>query len=101
MDNDTRAVEIRGARRAKGWLQSDLAKAAGVSERTVRNIEAGRSVAPATERLVYHALGMDRSPTWPPDVETFLQMVGYRLTSADEDERKVLITRITHMLVGS
>ena len=101
MDNETRAIEIRGGRRAKGWTQAELAAAAGVSERTVRNLEAGHDVSPATERIVYHVLGMDRTPDWPPDVEVFLQMVGYRLTSLDGDERLALIARITHMLVGS
>lgn len=38
----TAGDKVRGLRKARGWLQQDLADQAGVSMQTVSNLETGR-----------------------------------------------------------
>ena len=101
-DNETRAIEVRQARKAQGLSQEDLAGRANVSVRTIRNVEAGKDVSPATVAVVYNELGMTTpTPSWPDDVDAFLHMLGYRLTSIrDEGKRQSLISDITLMVIG-
>jgi hypothetical protein len=40
-------------------------------------------------------------PEWPEDIDTFLQMIGFRLMNLDPDRRLELIFSITRMLVGA
>ena len=49
---------IRAARQALGWTQTDLARRAGVSTRTIHAIEKGRSCRQATKRHILNALGV-------------------------------------------
>lgn len=49
-------VQCRMARAALDWSQSDLAKASGVSARTVIRFEAGESVLPARVQAMRVAL---------------------------------------------
>ena len=101
MDNQARAIEVRTTRKTKGWTQEQLAERSGMKVRTIRNLEAGKNVAPSTMALVYTALGLGTgAPSWPADVDAFLQMVGYRLTSMEESDRLDMIARVTRMLIG-
>jgi transcriptional regulator with XRE-family HTH domain len=49
---------IRAARQALGWTQSDLARKAGVSTRTVHAVEKGRQCRQTTKRHILNALGV-------------------------------------------
>jgi transcriptional regulator with XRE-family HTH domain len=49
---------IRAARQALGWTQTDLARRAGVSTRTIHAIETGRPCRQATKRHILNALGV-------------------------------------------
>ena len=49
---------IRAARQALGWTQSDLAKKANVSPRTIHAVEKGRACRQATKRHILNALGV-------------------------------------------
>ena len=60
MEDATVGRSVRAVRVRKGWRQSDLARAAGVSQQTVSRIEKGRlaGVPLGTLRAVTEALGM-------------------------------------------
>ena len=49
---------IRAARQALGWTQTDLAKKANVSPRTIHAVEKGRPCRQATKRHILNALGV-------------------------------------------
>ena len=49
---------IRAARQALGWTQSELARRADVSARTVHAIEKGRPCRQSTKRQILLALGV-------------------------------------------
>lgn len=106
MDADERkdlGIEIRsmrGAQRPK-MRQEDLAAKAGVSVRTIRNLEAGRKVDDGTLGQVINALGY-KAPTarWPKDIQTFLDMIGYRLQRLDGPDRDRLIGEVTRVVIA-
>ena len=49
---------IRAARQALGWTQSQLARKAGISTRTIHAVEKGMTCRQATKRLILNALGV-------------------------------------------
>jgi transcriptional regulator with XRE-family HTH domain len=49
---------IRAARQALGWTQSQLARRAGISTRTIHAVEKGMTCRQATKRLILNALGV-------------------------------------------
>lgn len=49
---------IRAARQAHGWTQSQLARRAGISTRTIHAVEKGMTCRQATKRLILNALGV-------------------------------------------
>jgi transcriptional regulator with XRE-family HTH domain len=49
---------IRAARQALGWTQSQLARRAGISTRTIHAVEKGLTCRQATKRLILNALGV-------------------------------------------
>lgn len=49
---------IRAARQALGWTQSQLAKKAGISTRTIHAVEKGMTCRQATKRLILNALNV-------------------------------------------
>lgn len=53
------ATRIRAARTARGWSQTDLAEAAGVSRPTVARIERGDDMNTATLASVCAVLGLE------------------------------------------
>lgn len=52
------ASQVRSARKAQGWSQSDLAGQAGVAPGTVVRIENAKGVRPGNLRAVLDALGI-------------------------------------------
>lgn len=102
MSNQDKAEEVKSTRGAQGLTQEQLAEKAGIkSVRTIRNLEAGKPVSPATEAAVYRALGIPGpTPAWPEDVDVFLRMIGYRLSAMEDEERMDLMLAITRMAVG-
>lgn len=102
------AAEIRAARKARHMTQSDLAVAAGVSVRTVRNLEAGaHTPQPGNLAAVLAALdfkgddacgGSDR-PAWEESVDAVGEMVKFRLASMDPARRALLVPRILDLLL--
>lgn len=53
------------ARWAKGWTQTDLARAAGVTRGTVHQAEHGRVPWPDTQRVLAAALEAEPDDFWP------------------------------------
>jgi transcriptional regulator with XRE-family HTH domain len=53
------AATIRWCRYEKGWTQEQLAERAGVTKKTVQNLEDGKSVRPVTLRRVAKALDVE------------------------------------------
>lgn len=49
---------IRAARQALDWTQSQLARKAGVSTRTIHAVEKGKTCRQATKRHILNALGV-------------------------------------------
>lgn len=49
---------IRAARQALGWTQTDLARKANVSPRTIHAVEKGRPCRQATKRRILQALNV-------------------------------------------
>lgn len=62
---------IRAARQALGWTQSQLARRAGISTRTIHAVEKGMTCRQATKRLILNALGVP----WEMRNEYFVPIV--------------------------
>ncbi|MCH7866848.1 MAG: helix-turn-helix transcriptional regulator [Myxococcales bacterium] len=62
---------IRAARQALGWTQSQLARRAGISTRTIHAVEKGMTCRQATKRLILNALGVP----WDMRNEYFVPIV--------------------------
>jgi transcriptional regulator with XRE-family HTH domain len=57
---------VEATRRAKQLTQVELARRAGVDERTIRNVESGAVVThPRTRHLIANALGVQIPELWP------------------------------------
>lgn len=95
-------AEISAMRHGQGLSQKQLAKKAGVSLRTVGNLEAGRHEPQAGKlAAVLDALGYRRPERpWDDSVDAFLQMVGWRLMRLEPPARADLIGRITLLAIG-
>lgn len=95
-------LEIRAMRGGKGWTQDELAAAAGVSKRTIGNLENGKvTLQPGTLGRVLDALGYRRAARpWSDEIDGFLQMVGFKLSLMDADEQVERINAITLYLIG-
>ena len=62
---------IRAARQALGWTQSQLARKAGISTRTIHAVEKGMTCRQAKKRPILNALGVP----WDLRTEYFGPMV--------------------------
>ncbi len=83
-------TQVRAARKARGWSQSDLAEAAGVAPNTVSAIEAGRNTRPGSLRSVLDALGIQPAAAgaaYVDEVELVRDLVGQWLTGLPPHER--------------
>jgi len=99
-DPKTVALEIRSSRKAQGLTQAQLAEHAGVGVRTVRNLEAGKTVQPGTLGLVLRALGVEpAAPVFPDDVAFIVNAIGLRLMAVEPRRRAALSGRLTELLV--
>jgi len=94
---------IARVRREHDWTQADLAEKSGVPQRTIQEIEAGRTDRPqrSTRTALNLALDIegvaaDERATWPIEVQVFLDIMGAFLTTMDETERVRMISGITH-----
>ncbi len=94
--------EIRAMRRGQDLNQEALAEKAGVSVRTIRNLEGGHNEPqPGKLACVLDALGYRRpDKPWDDSIEAFLQMVGWRLSRLEPPERTALIGRLTLIVIG-
>ena len=57
--NLTPGMLVRLERTRRGWRQTDLANAAGVTQAEVSALERGRYVIPSVHRRICRALGLD------------------------------------------
>lgn len=64
MTNPTLAATIVAARAQLGLTQAALAEAAGIGERTVQNVEAGRAPSPLVLAAIARALELDTAVLW-------------------------------------
>jgi transcriptional regulator with XRE-family HTH domain len=92
------ALELKTARKLKGWSQEDLAAKSGVPRGSIANIEAA-STRPKPEpiRLLARALGSNEQ-RWqrlaqglPPDVDFSAAELAAILDAEDPEIRKMLI----------
>lgn len=56
--SDVLGESVRGARKARGWSQTELAHRAGVSRPTIARIEAGQGFSATTLQKVARALDL-------------------------------------------
>lgn len=64
MTNPTLAATVVARRAELGLTQKELAQAAGVAERTVQNVEAGRVLSPISLAAIARALELDVAKLW-------------------------------------
>jgi len=64
MTNPTLAATITARRAELGLTQAALAVAAGIAERTVQNVEAGRVPSPISLAAIARALELDAAELW-------------------------------------
>lgn len=94
------AEEVRTTRRSRGMTQEQLAATAGVSLRTVRNIEAGKGGRPAMLGAVWQALFGEPTPEYPDDVAAIVNMVGYRLLALPVERRADLAGQLVRLIMN-
>jgi DNA-binding XRE family transcriptional regulator len=75
---------IRAARQALGWTQSQLARKARVSTRTIHAVEKGKVCRQATKRRILNALGV----AWELREEYFGSMLRTARPNQGVEERR-------------
>lgn len=108
-DMDQLIDRVVAARKARGWSQPDLARAAGVSPRSVSNFERRANVPQgATLRAIMRAVNLEEGgdeaasetrSEWPRKVQVFLDMMGLFLSALPEDEQDEVIYDLTRQIV--
>lgn len=104
MDEQTRnayASRIKQARVAANLRQEDLAKIAGVSRRTIGNIERGE-VVPQANILWRLMTALDMAPRTvdhlPDWVDEYLQIIAPLIVAVQQPERSDVMRRVILML---
>lgn len=108
MNAENFPARVRAARKRRKWSQQDLADAAGVSLRTVQNMESGEvKTQPANLAAILAATGIDPDgasvatqtrEAWPTDLQVFLDVMGAYLMTFPEDERIRRIHDLTRQI---
>ena len=95
--------QVRRARKAREWTQSDLAREAGVAPGTVVSIENAKKVRPGNLRAVLDALGIppisDSPHELDDDVKLALEIVQRWLEAMTEAARTAAIRELTRFTV--
>lgn len=88
-------------RKGQDMKQQELADKAGVSVRTIRNLEAGRNeLSPGNLSAVLDALGYRRpAKPWDEETEGVVQMWAFRLSRFSEVERAKRIDAVSRYLI--
>jgi transcriptional regulator with XRE-family HTH domain len=104
-DAQALGAQIRQHRRARKMTQQQLADAAGLSLRMIQDTEAGKHK-PQPQNLVALRSALEiegdakqTEDDFPPDVKTFLYVIGAFLSSMPERDRGEMIREITTHIV--
>lgn len=97
-------LQARRVRKERKWTQQDVAERAGVSLRTYQLFENGQSrPQPANLRAILDALDLEaegsEEPRWEPDVQAYLDTIGYYMESLSDKERRRFISTEHRRLV--
>jgi len=90
----SQAEAIKSARHARGMTQEHLAKAAGVSERTVKRAENGGTLSDETLLALAAVLGMDISSIRKPSARVAEDLVAAASRPSDTPRRRANIERL-------
>lgn len=90
---------VRAARIALGMTQSELAEAAGVSLKTVNNMESGRTDGQdATVARMAHAVGLEESPVLDDSTQQLLAVLGPLIQQIPETRRATPVAQCVAIL---
>lgn len=96
--------EVVAAREALGWSQTELAARTGFTDNTIRKIERGVRVGPATLRKVLDTVGIkpvtERHVEYPRDIQALLDLMGMYLVAIPEGERTEIMYDVSRYLMG-
>lgn len=96
-------VQVRRARKARGWTGAQLADAAGVAGGTIVRIENGREVRPGNLRAVLDALHLEVAAQEPvgedEDARFAVELVGKWIEALDPKDRPQAIRDLTRFVV--
>ena len=91
---------IVAARETIGWNQAELAQRTGFTGNTVRKVERGIKVAPATLRKILETVGLEPAvAAYPPDVEMARDVIGMHLAAIPAEERAHVVYELTELLM--
>lgn len=99
----SKAREVRRARLALGLHQDEVAERAGVSRRTISNIESGKVIPQAD--VLWRVLGAvelrdDLRREWSEDVDGWLHIVGNILEQMDDKSRSRAVREMLVYITG-
>ncbi|MBO9524303.1 MAG: helix-turn-helix transcriptional regulator [Nocardioidaceae bacterium] len=110
--SETYGEKVRRQRTERGWTQEELAKRAGLSKRTLQDVEADKASAAGPQRATRDKLDavlgdteatmvalIDAASGWPRDVRTMILVIGSWLAALGEARRdaefSVILARAT------
>lgn len=101
-------AQVRAARKARSWTQADLAREAGVGERTIQAFETRESWPQSDNlRAILAAVDLEEASdevaaatraAWAPDIQVFLDMMGAFLSTMSDDERRKFTYDLTRQI---